>query len=265
MHNLLDLERYPLQLAGSAQTRALVEQCREDLQRDGMFTLSGLVRPDAIEAMLPALIAKVNSEAFNHAREHNIYFRNDIDDIPAHHPALALQQTINHTLCGDQLADIVLNKIYEWPPLAAFLAEVMGTPGLYVMDDPLARLNVMTYFEGEGLNWHFDRAEFTTTLLLQAPHSGAIFQYRQGLRSETDPNYDGVAKLLEGADPKVESLQLAAGDLNVFKGKNTAHRVTVTEGERARMIAVFSYYDSPGRVFSAEEQQGFYGRIKQAG
>ena len=265
MHNLLDLDRYPLQLAGSVQTRALVEQCREDLQRDGMFTLSGLVRDDAIAQMLPGLIAKVKTEAFNHAREHNIYFRNDIDDIPADHPALALQKTINHTLCGDQLADIALNQIYEWPPLADFLAEVMEKPVLYVMEDPLARLNVMTYFEGEGLNWHFDRSEFTTTMLLQAPLSGAEFQYRQGLLSEIDPNYESVAKLLEGADPKVESLQLAAGDLNVFKGRNTAHRVTATEGERARMIAVFSYYDSPGRVFSAEEQQGFYGRIKQAG
>jgi hypothetical protein len=37
------------------------------------------------------------------------------------------------------------------------------------MADPLARLNAMAYGEGQGLNWHFDRAEFTTTLLLQAP------------------------------------------------------------------------------------------------
>ena len=63
--------------------------------------------------------------------------------------------------------------IYEWPPLAAFLAAVMGKPALHVMADPLARLNVMAYRAGEALNWHFDRSEFTTTLLLQAPEAGA--------------------------------------------------------------------------------------------
>ena len=37
-------------------------------------------------------------------------------------------------------------------------------------------------------------------------------------------------------------------------------RVTTVEGERERMIAVFSYYEKPGVMFSAEERVGFYGR-----
>ena len=48
--------------------------------------------------------------------------------------------------------------------------------------------------------------------------------------------------------------------LNVFRGKNTAHRVTTVEGGRERMIAVFSYYEKPGVMFSHEERVGFYGR-----
>jgi hypothetical protein len=39
----------------------------------------------------------------------------------------------------------------------------------------LARVNAMQYGAGEGLNWHFDRSEFTTTLLLQAPKAGGAF------------------------------------------------------------------------------------------
>lgn len=50
------------------------------------------------------------------------------------------------------------------------------------------------------------------------------------------------------------------GTLNVFRGKNTAHRVTTVEGDRERMIAVFSYYEKPGVMFSDEERVGFYGR-----
>ena len=136
----------------------------------------------------------------------------------------------------------------------------MEKPRLFPMADPLGRLNVMAYREGERLNWHFDRAEFTITVLLQAPLKGGDFQYRSGLRSDADPNYEGVARLLAGEDDHVKTLPLAPGTLNVFKGKNTAHRVTPVEGDRARIIAVFSYYETPDVTFSDKERLGFYGR-----
>ena len=136
----------------------------------------------------------------------------------------------------------------------------MDKPRLYVMEDPLARVNVMTYRHGETLNWHFDRSEFTTTLLVQAPESGGEFQYRAGLRTDDDPNYDGVARLLAGQDENVRTVPLTAGTLNVFRGKNTAHRVSTIEGERERIIAVYSYYERPGVVFSDEDRIRFYGR-----
>ncbi|MDB5984612.1 MAG: 2OG-Fe(II) oxygenase, partial [Pseudomonas sp.] len=78
--------------------------------------------------------------------------------------------------------------------------------------------------------------------------------------SDEDPNYEGVATLLRDEDPDVQSLSLEAGTLNVFRGKHTAHRVTPVQGKRERMIAVFSYYETPGVMFSAQERLGFYGR-----
>ena len=143
-------------------------------------------------------------------------------------------------------AGTVVLRVYEWPPLAAFLAASMGKSGLHTMADPLARVNVMAYRAGEALNWHFDRSEFTTTLLLQAPEAGGAFEYRTDLRTDADPNYEGVARLIEGRDPDVRIEPITAGTLNVFKGKNTAHRVTTVAGPRERIIAVFSYYERPG-------------------
>lgn len=259
MKQLLDLEKYPLDRLDDEAGRGLVDACIADLDRDGMFTLSGFLRADVIADMLPQLRRRFARESFTHAREHNIYFHDDIDDISPEHPALKRVETINHTLCGDQLPD-ALRRLYEWPALAEFLARVMGKPRLYPMADPLADANVMCYYDGEGLNWHFDRSEFTTTLLLQSPEQGGEFQYRQGLRSDEDPNYDGVARLLRDQDPEVAKLSLGAGDLNVFKGKNTAHRVTPAVGKRERIVAVFTYYETPGRMFSDEENLGFYGR-----
>ena len=49
-------------------------------------------------------------------------------------------------------------------------------------------------------------------------------------------------------------------NLNVFRGKNTLHRVSPVKGSRDRIIAVFSYYETKGVQFSDEENLGFYGR-----
>jgi len=259
MNKFIDLERYPLHQLESAAGQQLVAQCIDDLRRNGMFTLQGFMRGEVIDGILPGLLQKFKRESFTHSRQHNIYFDDAIDDVDADHPALTRVETINHTLCGDQLAE-PLRQIYLWPGLTEFLARVMQKPNLYPMDDPLACANVMGYYEGEGLNWHFDRSEFTTTLLLQSPRQGGDFQYRQALRSEQDPNYEGIARLLRDQDPEVKTLRLGAGDLNVFKGKNTAHRVTPPVGDLARVVTVFSYYESPGRVFTDAENMGFYGR-----
>lgn len=259
MNKFVNLEKYPLDRLESRAGQRLIAQCIDDLEHQGMFTLKGFMRRQVIDEILPDLLQKFKHESFFHQREHNIYFSDDLVDIPADHPALARVKTINHTLCGDQLAEPLL-AVYRWPGLTEFLARVMDKPKLYPMDDPLACANILGYYEGEGLNWHFDRSEFTTTLLLQAPREGGDFQYRKGLRSEQDPNYEGVARLLRGEDNEVTSLQLGAGDLNVFKGKNTAHRVSPPVGNQARLVTVFTYYETPGKVFSDEENMGFYGR-----
>lgn len=260
MRDILDLERYPIDRLDTAPAMAIVDRCRAGLAAEGMFNLEGLVRLDAIERCAAELRPRLASDAFTHKRQHNVYFLKEVAGLAPHHPALQTVETVNHTLCGDQIRNTVICDIYEWTPLADFLAAVMDMPKLHLMDDPLARVNVMGYRAGEALNWHFDRSQFTTTLLIQAPESGGEFQYRSALRSDRDPNYDGVARLLRGEDGEIRTLPLRPGTLNVFKGRNTLHRVSPPAGARDRIIAVFSYYERPGVVFSREERVGFYGR-----
>lgn len=259
MQHILDLDRYPLDRPGTPEWDALVAKSRADLARDGMFNLPSLMRPSAIASAVAELTPRFEFEAFTHARKHNIYFRPSVEGLAPDHPALALRETKSHTLCADQIAGVV-RALYDWPPFAQFLAATMGKDRLYTMADKLAAVNAMQYREGEALNWHFDRSEFTTTLLLQAPDQGGAFEYRTDLRSDTDPNYDGVARLLEGQDPDLQSITLVPGTLNVFRGKNTAHRVTPVQGKTNRIITVFSFFDRPGVIFTPEEQIGFYGR-----
>lgn len=260
MHDILDLERYPLHEPGSEAWLTLVGRCKADLARDGMYNLDDMMRPDAIAKCLSEVKPVIDTLSFTHTREHNIYFMKSIPGLADDHPALAKTKTINHTVCADQIPQSIVMHIYEWAPLIVFIAATMDKAALYPMRDWLARANVMAYRDGEALNWHFDRSEFTTTLLLQAPAKGGEFVYRSDLRTAEDPNYDGVAKLLRGEDPDVKTMNVSPGTLNVFRGRNTAHKVNTVEGPKERIISVFTYYDKPGVMFTREEQIGFYGR-----
>ena len=260
MDDILNLDTYPLDQPDSTAWTALVARCREDLAQTGMFNLEGLLRPEVAQAEATEFAPRFATESFLHEREHNIYFLKSVPGLPADHPALQRFHTSNNTICGDQIDGSAVLRLYEWAPFIAFLAATMDKPALYGMDDDMSRLNVMAYKEGQALNWHFDRSEFTTTLLLQAPERGGAFEYRTDLRSDEDPNYDGVGRMLDGLDDQVRQLQVSPGTLTVFKGKNTAHRVTPSEGPNPRIIAVLSYYETPGVRFSDEERIGFFGR-----
>jgi hypothetical protein len=260
MNHLIDLERYPLDRLDSTAGQALVARCRDDLERDGLFNLIGLLREDVVTTLLRDLAPLMASESFTHRRRHNIYFLPKVDDLPDAHPALRQLETVNRTLCADQFAGNALMQLYQWPPFAEFLAAVMEKPRLHPMPDRLACVNVMAYRSGEALNWHFDRSEFTTTLLLQAAEQGGEFEYKTGLRNDGDPNYTGIGEFLDGDQSDVNRLELSAGTLNVFRGKNTLHRVSPVRGERERIIVTFSYYERTNVQFSREESIGFYGR-----
>lgn len=260
MKEILNLDRYPLDREGSQEWQALVDQSIADLDATGMFNLEEFVLPGVAQQAASEIAPLMATQSYMHKRSHNIYFQPEIPELGPDHPALRKVETINHTICADQIPNSLVLAIYEYAPFARFLAVTMGKQSLHTMQDPLARANVMSYREGEALNWHFDRSEFTTTLLLQAPELGGEFEYRSDLRSADNPNYAGVASLLEGRDAEVKRIRLKAGTLNVFRGRNTAHRVTTVQGQVERMIAVFSYYEKPGVMFSPQERIGFYGR-----
>jgi hypothetical protein len=259
---VIDLDTYPLHHPASPQYADLVAGCRGDLRRSGMFDLAGFLRPAAIVHTLGLLRPLIDQHSFEHRRTHNIYFLppSGVHGVDPSHPSLAQLETVNRTVCADQLTGSALLVMYQWPGLTRFLAATMGVPELHTMADPLACVNVMSYRDGEALNWHFDRSEFTTTLLLQQPIDGGEFEFRPGLRTDDDPNHDAVARLMAGDDGHVQRRRCEPGTLTVFAGRNTAHRVTAVRGSIDRVIAVFSFFDRPGVVFSADERIGFYGR-----
>ena len=257
---IVDLAAFPLDDLASAARHRLVAEAKARLGATGSFTMEGFLKPAALAQAAAEVEPMMRHDSYHHCQQHNIYFRKDaLRGAPEEVQARRLT-TSNWTLTCDQLIGKIIHRVYSWEPLRDFLAEVMEKPALYPMADPLAALNVMGYGPGDQIGWHFDRAEFTVTLPLQAPERGGIFRYRRNLRSAEAPNYDGVQRLLAGAEEEIRTLVVPPGSLNVFAGFRSPHCVTPIEGERLRLIAVLSFMEQQGVTFSPEDRQQFYGR-----
>ena len=103
MRSILELDRYPLDAPGTPEWRALVERCRADLATEGMFNLEGLVKPDALVRAMSEIKPVMETLSFVHKRSHNIYFRNEVPGMAPDHPTMRKVDTVNHTVCSDQI------------------------------------------------------------------------------------------------------------------------------------------------------------------
>ena len=59
---------------------------------------------------------------------------------------------------------------------------------------------------------------------------------------------------------KVKVLNLEPGDLQIFRGRYSLHRVAPLSGKRPRCVAIFSYVGVPNMVGAPESALQLYGR-----
>ncbi len=258
--DLVDLDRYPIGDLAVPAARRLVEECARALGDVGALSLPDFLTSDALAA-LAAEAAAVAPKAYEIAETHTVYFEPADAAFPAPHPRSRLIGTAKGGVAYDHIPrGTGLRRLYEWDGLMAFVAAVLGEKRLYRHADPLAALNINTFGEGQGLNWHFDRTDFSVTLSLQTAEAGGAFEYVPWTRSAGDENYDGVARLIDGGREGLREMSFAAGTLALFRGHYSLHRVNPVEGPRPRLAAVLSYVREPGVTFTPYAQQLFYGR-----
>jgi len=133
---------------------------------------------------------------------------------------------------------------------------------LHEYADPLSSINLHYAAAGQELGWHFDNSSFAITLLLQEPEAGGEFQYVKDVRDANigEMGFSASEKILN-EEVSVEKLKINPGDLVLFRGRNSLHRVTPTIGEVTRMLVVFAYNSKPGIALSDSARMTFYGEI----
>jgi hypothetical protein len=258
--DVLDLDRYPIHRAGPERD-AVVASARAAIEAEGCAVLKGFVRSECI----PALVAECDrTSLFGHRNFNrtNPYFTVDRDDLPTSHPLRRFFDRSNAFVPADHFGDdSILRAIYEWPAFAPFIQEALGEEHFHRYADPLADVIVNLAEAGGGFPWHFDTNNFTVTLAVQNAERGGDFEYSPHLRTASDENYAGVERVLDDDRSLIRTLRLEPGDLQIFKGRYSLHRVTPLEGSRLRYVAIFSYVEEPGMVGQPERTRQLYGRV----
>ena len=145
----------------------------------------------------------------------------------------------------------LLYQLYHDPIMVEFLAAVIEQP-VYRNQDPYQSLNISVMQQGGCQQWHFDSGNMVTTLLLQEPEAGGIFEYAPMIRSDDDEHFDEVQAVLDERSDRVRQLTLQAGMLSLFRGHYSLHRVTEVSGTRPRLQAILGYTTQPDLYGSKE-------------
>lgn len=257
---VIDLDRYPIHVSGEAR-RQLVADVQKDVRSVGCAVIKQFVKPSAIPALVAEgdRVAHLGHRNFNRT---NPYFTQLPPDLPDTHPLRRFYDRSNAFVPADNFGDdSIIRAMYEWPAFAPFIHEVLEEPSFYRYADPLADVIINLAEEGNGFPWHFDTNNYTVTLAIQNEDDGGEFEYSPNLRTPTDENYDGVGRVLDGDQTLIHSLHLEPGDLQIFKGRYSLHRVTPLSGPTMRYVAIFSFTEMEGIVGSPERTKQLYGRV----
>jgi len=259
----IDFSRYPLDADDPAAVADLVGTCRAQLDRQQYCSLPGFFHADAIanlvDETIPLLARANRAESWR-----NCYLQRDkTPELGDDHPRNIFNHASYRMIAADLFGETsALKRLYYWRPFQDMVAGIVGVDKLYPNEDPLQPVNVICYGDGDQSAWHYDSTNaFTMTLMLQPAHEGGLFELAPNTRyGAGDENIPYMQEVLRGERGRVETVSREAGELTIFRGCNSLHRVSPVEGDRLRMMAVFVYEEEPGIRGDPEVNQTVYGR-----
>jgi len=256
LSQVINLRKNPL------NDSTFIEECKKSLDVNGALVLSGFLLETAIESINKDA-ANQKHLAYYTKNQHNIYLTESDPQYDSNHVRNRLVTSSKGCITTDQIpSESALNVLYDAPEFRRFLCQVLGEKQLYEYADNLSSINLHYADEGEELGWHFDNSSFAITLLINTPEDGGVFEYLKDARDADsgEMGFDNAKKILDGEIvPKV--LSINSGDLVLFRGRNSMHRVTPVKGKTTRKLVVLAYNSTPDVSLSESARMTFFGRL----
>ncbi|MGW3469115.1 HalD/BesD family halogenase [Saccharopolyspora sp. NPDC000995] len=265
VEQVVDTARYPLADPTSAAWRDAIARARRDLHDEGCSVLANFIRPSRQDE-LRREGAEIAPLAHYDVEVVNAYNIDTKTDLPTDHPARTTMARGNAFVARDNIpVNSIIHRLYTSPLFKRFIADCIELPAIHELADPLAGLCLNVVRPGMDHPWHFDTNEFAVSLLTQEPEAGGIFEYCPNIRSARTENFTDVRAVLVGrGEHLTRRLKLRPGDLQLFKGRFSLHRVTTVQGREDRRTAIFAYSERPGMIGSVARTKQIFGRVLPA-
>lgn len=261
--DIVDEGRYPLEHAHwSNELQLTVERCRQQLAEELVCTLPNFLTPAALQTMLAEAMDLLPHAHHNHALRNCYLSQERTPDHADNHPLNVQDRSSVRMIAYDQLgATSMLRCLYESDAFRWLVASIVNRGELFPNNDPYQPANYVCYEAGDESAWHFDSNNaFTITLMIQAGDSGGEFELSPNTRSPTDERYDQVSAVLRGENATaIKQLSRTPGELCLFAGCHSLHRVTPVTGDTQRVMAVFVYEFKPGCIGDPAVNATVYG------
>lgn len=259
--DIVDLDTYPIHDLSSPVRAELVAETQKQMTSVGCALLPAFV-PDPAIATMFAEAQQLHDQTFWSIQDHNPYFSPVDESLPVEHPNRFLQHRESGFINSDVLlTDSLLRRVYDSDVVVHFIFDCLGTNRpIYRWADPLGRNPYGVMEPGHYLPWHFDGNEFTISILVNRADEGGIFEYVPNIRRPDAENAEHVRHVLDGGRDGVRQLDLIPGDLQIFAGRYSMHRVTRIVGDSIRYIALPTYVHDPYRMNRPFHSESIYGR-----
>ena len=264
LSDFVDTARYPLHDPESDTLGAVIKEARADLDREGCAVLRGFMRPEVLEQARRESMDLADRSFYN-TTDVNAYFTADDPSLPESDPRRMFMRRTSGFVTRDLItADTLIHRLYVSTAMKSLVARCLGEETIYEYADPFAGLVLNVLPDGTEQPWHYDTNEFIVTMMTQQPETGGVFEYCPNIRTPGDENHTGVGGVIRGEDrTPVKQLALRPGDLQLFKGRFSLHRITQVGGETPRLTAIFAYSQEPDMVGRLERTRQLYGRVSE--
>ena len=270
---------YPIHIPSGKEYASLVKMCTDQLDYQGFVSLKNFLKPQHVDALISSLLVlERKGVGFYSSERHNV-FLDEIDSSSVSamnedsrsHPRHIQLKSSKLLISAKDLAPHTshLENLFQSRSFLNFIRDILQVT-VYPSSDEYGKYYANIFHEGDGLNFHFDRSEFSISLILQPADEGGNFQFVPDSKQyveewqEIPLNLADLQAALDASSTNnsvVHEPKLAAGDLYLFRGQNSLHRVSeIKKGKRINVILTFN--TEPNIVLNNYTLKKFFGVVR---
>ncbi len=261
IEEIINFKQYAITDLSQKKVLDLIDNCRQELQQKGCCVFRNFLTNEALlSAQEESLLLK--DKAYYATRKTNIFKTDDDPTLAPDHPARFFMERTNAFVPKNKFQpQSLFLTLYQAAIFQNFLAACLATEVIYEYEDPLGGLVLNVLQQGAQHPWHYDQNDFSIVLMIQAATQGGILEYAPNIRTPSNENFELVRKVLNEDYQEVQKSNLQPGDLQIFQGKLSLHRVTKVAGDRQRYTAIFSYSKNKNIIGKVKDSQLLFGQV----